>query len=226
MEPTEFLDHASPEVAALVGRTLTGQEDSPREVATRLYYAVRDGIRYEVYGADLSREGLRASRILRTGSGMCLHKSIVYASALRAVGIPSRLVLTDVRNHLASPRLRELVGGDVFRYHCLTSLELGGRWMRATPVFNKWLCRLYDLTPLEFDGTGDSVHHPFDRQGRAHMEFLHEHGEFADLPYERVIEGLRAAHPGMFADASTVAAGSLAADARKNRPIAHPGSPS
>src|SRR5690349_8442038 len=115
LAPTDFLDHGSPEVTDLLDRYLTGAETTARQVATSLYYAVRDGIRYEVYGADLSRDGLRASRIIRTGSGMCLHKSIVYAAALRAAGVPSRLVLTDVRNHLASPRLRELVGGDVFR---------------------------------------------------------------------------------------------------------------
>jgi transglutaminase-like putative cysteine protease len=98
---TVFLDSSSSEVRDLVRRTAAA---SPRDHAVNLYSAVRDGIRYEVYGADLSREGLRASQIIRTGSGMCLHKSIVYAAALRAAGIPSRLVLTDVRNHLASPR--------------------------------------------------------------------------------------------------------------------------
>jgi transglutaminase-like putative cysteine protease len=217
LAPTEFLDHDTVEVSDLLRRTLTSTASSPRQMAIQLYYAVRDGIRYEVYGADLSRAGLRASQVLRTGYGMCLHKSIVYAAALRSVGIPSRLVLSNVRNHLASPRLRELIGGDVFHYHCLTSLELDGRWMRATPVFNERLCRLYAMTPLEFDGTGDSVYHPFDQFGRTHMEFLHVHGEFSDLPYLQVVKGMRAAHPRMFADEVTMAAGSLAADA--NTPI-------
>src|SRR5690349_9215817 len=211
---TEFLDHDSAEVSDLLHRTLTGTETSPREVATRLYYKVRDGIRYEVYGTDLSRDGLRASQILRTGSGMCLHKSVVYAAALRAVGIPSRLVLANVRNHLASDRLRELIGGDVFHYHCLTSMKLSGRWIQATPVFNKTLCRLYGMTPLEFDGKSHSIYHPFDRHGRAHMEFTHLHGEFTDLPYDQVVDGIRSAHPRIFADASTTVTGSMVADAR------------
>jgi transglutaminase-like putative cysteine protease len=126
----------------------------------RLYYAVRDGVRYDVYGADLSREGMRASAILEAGHGFCLHTSILYAAAVRAVGIPSRLVLTDVRNHLASDRLKQLVGGEVFHFHCLTAVHLHGRWIRATPVFNKLLCRLYGIAPLEFDGLSDSMHHP------------------------------------------------------------------
>jgi hypothetical protein len=208
---TEFLDHDSDPVRAFA--TASAGAGTPAERAVSLYRAVRDGIRYEVYGADLSRAGLRASGVLGGGSGMCLHKSVLYAAALRAVGIPSRLVLTDVRNHLASPRLRELVGGEVFRFHCLVALRPGDRWLRATPVFNKTLCRLYRMDPLEFDGHRDSLHHPFDREGRRHMEFLHTHGEFTDLPYDLVIDGLRAAHPRLFTAPDRFAAGSLVADA-------------
>ncbi|WP_436498896.1 transglutaminase-like domain-containing protein [Actinokineospora sp. HUAS TT18] len=208
---TEFLDHDSPEVRALVAKT-TDPGMSPVAKAVALYYAVRDKLRYEVYGADLSRAGLRASTVLRTGSGMCLHKSVVYAAALRAVGVPSRLRLTDVRNHLASDRLRTLVGGDTFTYHCLVSLRLDDRWITATPVFNKTLCRMYRMAPLEFDGTADSVYHPFDVHGRKQMEFVRTHGEFPDLPYDRVIAGLRAAHPKLFDEPERFAAGSLVAD--------------
>lgn len=210
LEPTYFLDHDHPDVRAFAG---SAGEGSPRERAVRLYYRVRDGIRYEIYGADLSPEGLRASRVLRSGAGMCAHKSVLYAAALRALGIPSRLVLVDVRNHLASDRLKRLVGGEVFHYHCLTSVHLEGRWVKATPVFNRILCRLYGMAPLEFDGLTDSLHHPYDEQGRRHMEVVRNRGVHSDLPYRMLIEGLRAEHPGIFADETTLAAGSLAADA-------------
>lgn len=212
---TDFLDHDEAGVRAFVTR-VAPPAGSPADRAVALYLAVRDGVRYEVYGADLSRTGLAASAVLRRGAGMCLHKSVLYAAALRAAGIPSRLVLTDVRNHLASDRLRALVGGDVFRYHCLVSVRLDGRWVKATPVFNRMLCRLYRMDPLDFDGTADSMYHPFDRNGRRHMEFLRFRGEFDDLPYDEVITGLRAAHPGMFTGPDTVVAGSLVADAARN----------
>ncbi|MER5466686.1 transglutaminase-like domain-containing protein [Streptomyces sp. NPDC002668] len=210
---TAFIDHDSPEVRDFTAAALGGAA-TPREQAVALYYAVRDTIRYEVYGADLSREGLRASSVVRTGSGMCLHKSVLYAACLRSLGIPARLVLTDVRNHLASARLKELLGGDVFHQHCLTTVRLDGRWIRATPVFNKTLCRLYAMAPLEFDGTADSVHHPFDLRGRRQMEFLRFHGEFDDLPYTRVVEDLRRNHPGLLRAGTTgFAEGSLVQDA-------------
>lgn len=214
LSATEFLDHDSKEVSEFVRSALPLVEVTPREHAVSLYYAVRDRVRYEVYGADLSRDGLRASHVVRTGTGMCIHKSVLYAAALRAVGIASRLVLTDVRNHLASDRLKTFLGGDVFHYHCLTSVHLAGKWVKATPTFNKMLCRLYGITPLEFDGTVDSTHHPFDLRGRKHMEFLRNHGEFDDLPYGLVINGLRIAHPRLFAEANRFVAGSLTGDAR------------
>ncbi|MFE7842139.1 transglutaminase family protein [Streptomyces sp. NPDC057474] len=214
LRATEFLDHESDEVRAFVRDALPAGARTPTEQAVALYYAVRDGIRYEVYGADLSRAGLRASRVATTGSGMCLHKSVLYAAGMRALGIPARLVLTDVRNHLASPKLIELLGGEVFHQHCLTSVRPAGEWVRATPVFNKTLCRLYGMAPLDFDGTADSMLHPFDRHGRKQMEFLRLHGEFDDLPYEYVLADLRSAHPGLFQKGSArFASGSLVSDA-------------
>ncbi|MEW1818831.1 transglutaminase-like domain-containing protein [Streptomyces diastaticus] len=212
---TEFIDHESAEVRAFV-RDAVPAAATPTEQAVALYYAVRDGIRYEVYGADLSREGLRASRVVTGGSGMCMHKSVLYAAALRSLGTPARLVLTDVRNHLASDRLKQLLGGDVFHQHALTSIHLEGRWVKATPVFNRTLCRLYRMAPLEFDGTADSHLHPFDEQGRRQMEFLRVHGEYDDLPYDWIIADLRARHPGLFPDDSPrFAGGSLVRDAHE-----------
>lgn len=223
LRATEFLDHESRQVRDFVEQALPDGGGTPTEQAVALYYRVRDKVLYEVYGADLSRTGLRASEVAQGKSGMCIHKSVLYAAALRAVGIPSRLVLTDVRNHLSSPRLRELVGGDVFHFHCLTSVHLDGKWVRATPVFNKMLCRLYRIAPLDFDGSGDSLYHPYDGEGRRHMEFLHDHGEFADLPYELIIDGLREHHPLVFADGTRFAGGSLVADASHSLPHQSPG---
>ncbi|WP_409180388.1 transglutaminase-like domain-containing protein [Amycolatopsis sp. VS8301801F10] len=213
--PTEFLDYESPTVRTFVENALSGKDaKTDTDKAIALYYAVRDGIRYEVYGADLSRSGLKASSVIEAGFGFCVHKSIVYAAAVRSVGIPSRIVYGDVRNHLASERLRQLVGGDVFRYHSLASVHLDGKWVKATPVFNKLLCRLYKIAPLEFDGRSDSLYHPYDELGRRHMEFLRMHGDFDDVPYDQVVDGIRQAHPLLFASSGKkTTAGSLADEA-------------
>jgi transglutaminase-like putative cysteine protease len=210
---TYFLDHDSPAVREFVCSALPSDVVSPTDKAVKLYYAVRDRVLYDIYGADLSRPGLRASSIAQRGRGFCIHKSILYAAAVRSIGIPSVLVLTDVRNHLASDRLKRLVGGDTFYFHCLTAVYLNEKWIKATPVFNKALCRLYRIAPLEFDGVTDSLHHPYDEHGRRSMEFVRTHGEFLDFPYEMVIDGLSNLSPQLFCGATTIVAGSLATEA-------------
>jgi hypothetical protein len=216
---TRSIDHRSSAVRDFVAATGADREPDPVRRAVQLYYAVRDDIRYEIYGADLSEDGLSASSVATVRKGMCIHKSVLYAAALRAVGIPSRLMITDVRNHLVSPQLKRMVG-DVFHYHTLTVLRPAGRWIRATPVFNRRLCRLYDMEPLEFDGRTDSMHHPFDGIGRKHMEFVRFHGDFDDLPYRTIIDGMRRQHPAMFAGATSFRGGSsLVSDAISPRSL-------
>ena len=51
--------------------------DDPHQQAVSLYYAVRDGIRYDPYSIDLTVEGLRASTTLNNGYGWCVAKSIL-----------------------------------------------------------------------------------------------------------------------------------------------------
>lgn len=207
LRSTEFLDHEHPAVSRFADEA-AGPSGSAVDRIVRLYYAVRDGLAYEVYDADLSRRGLVASTIVSRGRGFCLQKSILFAAAARRLEVPSRLVFADVRNHLASDRLQEVVGGDVF-HHCLAEVHLEGRWVKATPVFNRLLCQLYGMKPLEFDGLSDSLYHPFDQHGRQHMEFLRHYGHYDDVPYNTLIARIREMHPRMLEGTCTVTGGSL-----------------
>jgi transglutaminase-like putative cysteine protease len=218
-EETFFLDYSSPDVRDFISTVLgPGASRDPIEKSVALYYAIRDGIDYDVYEQELSRDSLRASAILRDGRGFCIHKSLVYAAVLRAVGIPSKLLFADVRNHLASARLLGLIGGEVFRFHAMTKVWLAGKWVIATPVFNDLLCRLYGFPALDFNGTEDSLLHPFGEDGNRSMEFLEFRGEFPDFPYDVVVPGLRLAHPLLFRNESSTRAGSLIAEAPRTQP--------
>jgi transglutaminase-like putative cysteine protease len=210
--PTEFLDSQS-HVVRDFARQCAGGADTARERATRLFYAVRDGLRYDVYGADLRREAMRASAIVRARAGFCLHKSIVYAAAARSLDIPARLAFVDVRNHLATPRLIALVGGDVFRFHAYAEIWIDERWIKVTPVFNRTLCLLFGVAPLEFDGTHDAVAQPFDRHGNRYLEILHHHGSFDDFPFDRCMTAFRTHHPALLAERSRTVRGDLQAEA-------------
>jgi len=86
---------------------------------------------------------------------------------------------------------------DVFYYHGYSSICLEGRWLKATPAFNIELCEKFRLLPLEFDGTEDSIYHAFDADGRKHMEYVRDRGEFADVPVEDLQRTFREKYPSM-----------------------------
>src|SRR3546814_6199153 len=93
-----------------------------------------------------------ASVVISRGYVFCVNKAILLAALARAEGIPARLGLADVKNHLATARLRAHMGTDVFFYHGFAELWLDGKWVKATPAFNIELCEKFRVLPLEFDG--------------------------------------------------------------------------
>ena len=186
LRPTPTIDSGHPAVAAFAETQTQGATDDV-ERAVRLYYAVRDGFRYDPYSLNLTVPGLRASATLEAKRGWCVTKAILLAACCRAVGIPARLGFADVRNHLSTERLRRSMGTDVFYWHGYTAIELGGRWVKATPAFNIELCEKFRIKPLDFDGTADSIYHPFDLEGRKHMEYIRFHGEYDYLPLDEML---------------------------------------
>jgi transglutaminase-like putative cysteine protease len=192
LQPAEMVDADHPAVRDFAHRHTAGAADD-RERAVRLYYAVRDGFRYDAYDIALTADALKGSAVLASGHGWCVNKAALLAAACRVVGVPARIGLADVRNHLSTARLREYLGTDVFYCHGYTSIALDGAWVKATPAFNIELCHKLRLQPLEFDGTADSIYHPCDLDGQRHMEYLRFRGEFDDVPRELIL-GVFAEH--------------------------------
>ncbi len=199
LAPTRFLDFDHPAVAAFARRK--AGEGAPRERAVRLFYAVRDGIRYDPYAFRISPEWLRASRTLEAGFGWCTPKAILLAACCRAEGIPARLGFADVKNHLATERLLRFMDVDRFIWHGFVSLLLDGRWVKATPTFNIEMCERFGVLPLEFDGKSDSLLQPYDARNQRHMEYVRDRGLFDDLPFEAFAAELRASYPRLIAAA-------------------------
>jgi transglutaminase-like putative cysteine protease len=196
LAPGRFVDSDAPSVEALARRVTTGlRADIDRIV--QLYRAVRDSIVYDPYVDVFDQQNYRASSVLAAGRGFCIGKSAVLAATARAIGIPARVGYADVRNHLTSRRLRERTKSDVFLWHSYTDLYINGQWVKATPVFDQVLCDRVGLKPLEFDGHQDSLFHPFDREGRRHMEYLRDRGTFSDVPFETIRADFRVAYPSL-----------------------------
>ena len=147
---------------------------------------MRDLIKYDPYGIDLSIDGLKASKAIQIESGWCVSKAILLAALLRSEGIPAALGFADVKNHLSTQKLREAMGTDIFMWHGYTSIWLDGAWIKATPAFNIELCEKFRILPLDFNGREDSIYHPYDKDGREHMEYLRYRGEYRSTPLEEM----------------------------------------
>jgi len=197
LRPTFFLDYDTAELTDF-SRTLCEGKTSPTEKAIALYYAVRDQILYNPYDLRYSRTAMKASSILKKKSGYCASKAVLLAALLRQQQIPSRLGFADVTNHLSTSKLREKMGSDLFVYHGYTEMFLKGKWVKATPAFNLSLCEKFNVKPLEFDGTKDSIFHEFNALGQKHMEYVRDHGNFADLPFDIIFAAYGKAYPKFF----------------------------
>ena len=194
LRPGKFIDSDHPDVMAFSSR-IADAETSPVGKAVALYYAVRDGFRYDPYHIDLGREAMRASALLTRDHGFCISKAALLSAAARHQGIPARLGFADVRNHLTTPKLRQAMGTDVFVWHGFAELLLSGRWIKATPAFDRALCERFRVAPLEFDGRRDAVFQEVDARGNRFMEYLADRGHYADIPLETLRVALEEAYP-------------------------------
>jgi transglutaminase-like putative cysteine protease len=192
----EFVDSGAPQVIAFAKEATQGETDAEAAVL-RLYSAVRDGIVYDPYVSLADPANYRASSVLAAGRGFCIGKSALLAAGARTIGVPARVGYADVRNHLTSRRLYDLVKTDTFMWHSYTELYLSGRWVKATPAFDRALCERAGIKPLDFDGQTDSLFQPFDPAGRRHMEYLRDRGTFADVPFDVIRADFIANYPSL-----------------------------
>jgi len=191
-----YIDSDSREVHRFTGSALEDLDDQSDEArAVRLFEAVRDGIRYDPYSTDLEPDAYRASFVAGRKAAYCVPKAILLTACLRSVGIPAAVGFADVRNHLTSPKLAELLQTDMFIYHGYVQLWLQGKSYKVTPAFNIELCEKFGVKPLVFDGTSDALFHEFDSRDRRHMEYVRDRGIYEEPPIDEILTEMKAMYP-------------------------------
>ena len=197
LRPTKFIDSDSPEVIAYAHSKVT-ESMTDQEKAVALYLAVRDDIAYDPYHIILEPSAISASLTLKRRSGYCVEKSLLLAACGRVCGIPSRLGFSIVQNHLSSEKFLRWLRSDKFVFHGYNEFWLDNNWIKCTPAFNKALCDKFGTAPLEFDGVHDSIFQEFSPDGKEYMKYVHQYGQFDDLPYELFVSELKLHYPHLF----------------------------
>jgi transglutaminase-like putative cysteine protease len=216
MQPTEFFDFDQDSVRSFTSQAVE-EASSVKDKAIKLFYAVRDTIRYDPYSISLEPEPYKASSVLAAGRGYCLPKANLLIACARSVGIPAGIGLSDVYNHLCTERLRRMMGGKkLFLHHGYAVMHIDGVWLKAAPAFNIELCDKFDVLPTEFDGESDALFQPYDAKGRHHMEYDADHGVWSDFPLDRVATDFSDYYPTSIYDADARAAVDAEIESEKN----------
>ena len=87
LRPTRLIESEDPAVVAFAEKAVGGETD-PKEKVLKLFYAVRDDVRYDAYlplGDIASYSGKEA---LAMGKGWCVSKAALLAACARSQGIP------------------------------------------------------------------------------------------------------------------------------------------
>jgi transglutaminase-like putative cysteine protease len=182
LHPTPSIDCDNESIKQKAEELTLGQERDA-DKAKSLFYFVRDEVTYSPIPVDFL-EGYRASKTLEQREGFCVQKASLLAALARAISIPARLHCADIRNHLVSERLLETMGTNLFSYHGYSELYIGGKWVKATPAFDIGMCQENRIVPVDFDGQNDAIFHSHNLDGELHIEYVHDHGHFVDIPYD------------------------------------------
>ncbi|MBU2945435.1 transglutaminase-like domain-containing protein [Zobellia uliginosa] len=197
LSPTYYFDYNSEEVQNLISEYKTDTL-SNKEKTIRLYLNVRDSWRYDPYDLSLSKENYKASTIAKKVKGHCIEKSILLISCLRALGIPARIHLGKVKNHIGVERLTEKFGTNELTPHGMVNVFLNDKWLKLSPAFNKSMCKMCNVAPLEFDGENNSFLQPYNDDGNLFMEYLDDYGHFEDVPFDFMIKNVKEHYPNIF----------------------------
>lgn len=167
-------------------RELTGNIEGAKEKSVRLFYFVKDKIRYNIYTSRTTDADFKASRVLAMGEGYCVQKAVLLVALARAAGVPARLRFAQIQAHLTPPEMVEKRGSNIFPWHGLADLFIDERWVRATPTYDLEYCKKVGVSPVQFDGESDALLPSHAEDGRRNVEYLLDRGFFEDLPLDEI----------------------------------------
>lgn len=191
LAPTAFLNSEYPSLKECVSEL--GVLDLPAEErAARLFAFVRDEILYECL-PKLTREEYVASYILSVRRGFCTQKAALLAALGRATGIPTALILTDLRDESLSERATQVMGGkNLFEYHGIVAFHIDGQWLKADATQSPGLVERKRYRRVDFDGCADALLAPETLEGKPHIRYEAVRGVYADLPFDEMTALFRA----------------------------------
>lgn len=196
LKSTYFFDYNQPEVVEFAQKFVQ-KGNSDKENAIALYYGVRDAFLYNPYHLNISKSGLVASKVLNKTSAWCVEKASLYIACCRWAGIPAKPGYAIVVNHIGTEKLESILKRKEIVFHGYASVYIEGKWFKVTPAFDRRICKISGVSPLDFDGENDALFQAFDHD-RKFMEYIHDYGTFDDVPVALMNSEMKKYYPHLF----------------------------
>ncbi len=160
--PTKLCDCNHPKIRA-TAKEITEGAETPREASVRIFYWVRDEIKFGLYFSHT-----KASTILQRRIGECVNKTNVHVALLRASGIPARLRYVRCKKEV----LENIISGFIYKRidseasHFWCECFLAGRWISCESMIDEPLYKgVLQISPtmkgriptIDWDGETDLV---------------------------------------------------------------------
>ncbi len=116
-------------------KELTAGATTDREKLARLFYYVRDDIRF---GFPLNGDFVKASETIQLGHGQCNTKSTLFLALCKALDIPARvhfsLIKKEIQSGLFTGFLYRMMPDEIS--HSWVEVSVDGRWARLDSFIN------------------------------------------------------------------------------------------
>jgi len=193
LKPTRLIDSGQPDIMAAAREITHGAQD-PEAQASRIFYFIRDHIRYEFRG-KFDESQYFASYVLSDAKGFCTQKAILFCALARACGIPAGIHFFDIIDHSLPPHVVALMQTNVLYHHGIGALYLNNRWVKYDATLHLTLTRRNHLKPVEFAPDRDCLMHAETLDGRRHIETIRDFGRYPDVSFQEVTGWFKAGYP-------------------------------
>ena len=102
-----------------------------------------------------------------------------------------------VKNHIGIEKLLTYLKKEEIVFHAYVEVYLNEKWVKCTPAFDKRVCLLSGVKPLDWDGENDSMFQEF-QNDKKFMEYVFFYGEFDDVPIDLMNHEMKKNYPHLF----------------------------
>jgi len=136
LKSTDKIDLDS-EIVIKTTKEAIGSSRTPKEAAMRIFYFVRDEIKFA-----LTSQLEKASTVIKRRTGYCVSKTTAMVAMLRAANIPAKYHFASIKKEV----MKGLMGGIGYRFmpeiipgHSWVEVYLDGKWIEVEFTFDKEL---------------------------------------------------------------------------------------